>query len=221
MNPVDLQSLKEIFSDQSSHIVVGKVLKLELAADRSVLLSQCQVLTQDRTVIARVCWDAIGPNAGVIQFPIVGDIVLLEFAEGDHEQCYLTKRLSNKTDKIPIQAVNGDIVSRSLAGKKNYLLSDTKICLGKGGASDPTEPLVLGTVMKACIDELIDRIDAHLLKIKTGPLVISQMPGYLAPTAPALVADLEAIRVTLAANKSTYTTTASTNIVSQLGFTER
>ena len=105
--PLDLEALRQVFADRSSHIVVGKVLETDLASDRSVLYAKCEVLTQEREVVARVCWDAVGPNAGSFQFPQVDDLVLLEFAEGDHEQCYLTKRLSNKTDVIPTQASAG------------------------------------------------------------------------------------------------------------------
>jgi hypothetical protein len=221
MNPIDLEALKKIFEDRRSHIAVGKVVKLALSSDRSVLRAQCRVLTQDRDVIARVCWDAVGPNAGSFQFPVVDDLVLLEFAEGDDEQAYLTKRLTNKEDVIPAQAVDGHMVHRSLSGKKNYVCSDESILIGTGGESDPDEPLVLGNVMKEALTEIITRLDEFLEKIIAGPLVISNMPGSLAPTAPQLVTELTLIKEELAANLGTYVETLATNIVSQMAFTER
>ena len=166
-NPMDLETLKSIFADDRTHVAVGKVLQLGLASDRSVLRAKCRVITQDRDVVARVCWDAIGPNSGSIQFPQVGDLVLLEFSEGDDNQPYLTKRLSNKTDTIPAQAISGDLVHRALEGKKLHLLSDTQILLGLGGSeADADEPLVLGNVFKSFMSTVLDTLSTQAQALK-------------------------------------------------------
>jgi type VI secretion system (T6SS) baseplate-like injector VgrG len=222
MIATDLEALREIFSDGDTHIAVGKIVKLSLADDRSVLFAQCTLLTQDRDVIAHVCWDSCGPNSGSFSFPLVGDMVVVEFAEGDEEQAYVTHRLSTTTDIIPVQAAAGHMVNRSLAGKKNYLLSDTKILLGQGGdASDPTEPLVLGTVMLAALTDLSTRLNAVIDAIVSGPVALTIAPGSLAPTAPALIASLNSIKSQVSSDLSKYVTTAGTNIVSKIAFTER
>lgn len=220
MIPLDLEGLRSIFDDKKTHITVGRIMKLEMAPDRSVLRAQCKVLTQDRDVIAKVAWPSIGPSTGSIQFPEVGDIVLLAFADGDDEQAFVTLKLSNKTDLIPPQAGSGHLVNKALPGKKVYIISDTAILLGKGD-SEPTEPMVLGNVMKAFMTEVISRLDEMLDKLIAGPIAISNMPGSLAPTAPGLVADLTVIKNQLAGNLEEYITEAETNIVSQLSFTER
>lgn len=167
-NPVDLESLREMFSDKKMHIVVAQVKKLGLASDRSVLRAQCLILTQEREVIARVCWDACGPSSGSFQFPQVGDMVLLEFAEGSDEQIYLTKRLSNKEDVIPTQAVEGDMVHRALPGKKLYLLSDTKTLIGRGGIHlAPDEPLVLGNLLKEFLSTVLQAQSTQAQELAT------------------------------------------------------
>lgn len=203
--PTDLEALKSIFADRRTHLAIGKVIETELASDRSCLYARCDVLTQDREVIAKVCWDACGPNAGVFQFPQADDLVLLAFAEGDNEQCFLTNRLSSRVDKIPTQASSGDLVMRALAGKNTHLLSDTKIYLGKGSVT-PAEALVLGNVLKTFLEAFYDAV---LDATQIGHCAVG--PVFLDPS----------IRSAMVSQKSTYLTTAATNILSQLGFTER
>lgn len=162
--PIDLEALRSIFKDKSTHAAVGQVIKLGLAEDRSVLRAQCRILSQERDVIAKVCWDASGPDAGSFQFPQVDDLVLIEFAEGDDNQAYLTRRLSTDIDKIPIQATENHLVQRALAGKKLHLLSDTMILLGKG-AAEPVQPLVLGTVLQTLLVDLLTQLSTQAEKI--------------------------------------------------------
>lgn len=203
--PLDLEALRKVFEDNKTHIAVAKVLQVELASDRSVLLAQCDILTQDRKVIAKVTWDSIGDGGGFVQFPQADDLVLLAIAEGDDEQCFVIKRLSSNVDKIPAKATGGDTVVQALAGKKLHLLSDTKILLGKG-AADPMEPLVLGNVL---LNALTDIINAFLNAPQVGLTAFG--PAFLDPT----------LRTALMQAKTTYVTNASTNVVSQIGFTER
>ncbi len=155
--PSDLEGLRSIFTDKRTHLAVALVEATELAPDSSTLRAQVKILTQDRSVIVRVCWDACGPNAGSFQFPVKDDLVLIAFAEGDNEQGYLIRRLSSKIDKIPTQAADGSTVFRALAGKAAHLLSDTAILLGRGEAT-PTEPLVLGLVLKDLLGEILGLI---------------------------------------------------------------
>jgi hypothetical protein len=203
--PLDLEAMREIFKDRRTYCAVGKVVDTELASDRSVLFALCDLLTQDRQVVAKVCWDAIGPDAGSFSFPQKDDLVLVEFAEGDTEQCFLTRRISSRTDTIPTQAATGDMVHKALAGKKLHLLSALKIFLGAGTA-DPTQPLVLGLVAKEFLTTLIDEV-LNAPQIGFTPFG----PCFLDPT----------IRANLITYKQTYLTDASTNILSQLSFTER
>ena len=174
--PLDLELLREILGDKKTYSAVAKVLDTELASDRSVLFAKCNLLTQDRIVIAKVAWDSCGPNAGFFQFPQIGDLVLVEFPEGDNEQALLTKRLSSKSDTIPPQASSGDSVVRSLAGKNLHLLSDTLTLLGRGGENDPEENLVLGQVFKTLMSTILQKLDDMATDL-AAHVHISSIPG--------------------------------------------
>jgi hypothetical protein len=160
MRPLDLEGLREVFKDNRTHVALATVDKLELATDNSVLKAKCTVLGQGRVVIARVTWGAIGPNAGFIQFPVVGDVVLLAFGEGDDEQAFLIARLSNSTDKIPTNAAAGGTIMRALAGLPAWVTSDTKINLSRG-VTAPTENLVLGQVFKTFMSAVLAELKAQ------------------------------------------------------------
>ena len=163
--PSDLEGFRQIFEDRRTYLAVGKIEKLELNSDRSVLWAYCNILTQERTVVARVTWDAIGPDSGIFQFPVVGDLVLVGWAEGDDEQAFVIRAISSKVDKIPTQATTGDAVMRSLAGKKIQLITDTvakiiaeeNIYLSKSDTA-PTENLVLGQVLKTLLADILTEL---------------------------------------------------------------
>lgn len=155
-----LEELREIFADNRTHITLGEIQKLELSADRSVLRAQVLILPEARQVVAKVAWDATGPDAGTFTFPNQGDWVLLACAEGSPNDIFVIKRLTSKSDTIPTQAVTGDAVYRALAGKKAHLLSDTRINLGRGG-SEPTENVVLGQVFKEMMSEFLQIFAEH------------------------------------------------------------
>lgn len=216
-----LSDLFAAFRDTTQHIAIGKITKLGLASDRSVLRAEVQLFTDDlREIVARVTWDAVGPNAGSGRFPQVDDLAILVFADRDMDQAFILRYMSSKVDLIPSKMADGHSVNQALTGKKNYVASDTAILLGLPD-SDPTEPLVLGNVALAALTNIIQRIDDALDAIASGPVAVSSAPGQPAPTHPALASALQGIRSALAGDKSTYVTAPSTNIVSQLSFTER
>lgn len=159
MKPLDIEGLREVFSDKRTHFAMATILNLELATDASVLKALCDVLGQSRKVVARVTWGAIGPNAGLIQFPVVGDIVLLAFGEGDEEQGFVVARLSNTTDTIPTGAHDGSTVLRALAGLNAWLTSDTAIYLSRGDTV-PAENIVLGQVFKTMMSLVLAELKA-------------------------------------------------------------
>jgi hypothetical protein len=142
----ELEMLRELLSDNAIHIAIGKITGLELASDRSVLRVKVAMLPENREVVARMTWEQVGPESGIFGFPVVGDLVLLAIAEADINQIFVIKRMTSKEDKIPLQAVDGSTVIRALAGKKTHVISDEAILLGRGGETDPDEPLVLGNV---------------------------------------------------------------------------
>jgi hypothetical protein len=101
----------------------------------------------------------VGPSAGLVVFPAVGDLVLVAYADGEFDQAFVIRRLSSAEDKLPQQAIAGDTVAVALAGKKVWVSSNTRINLSKS-ATQPTENLVLGqqlkTLLSAMLGELAD-----------------------------------------------------------------
>lgn len=159
--PFDLEALREVFRDKRIHIALGVVESLDLATDRSVLRVKCTTFPDMNKIIAKMSWEHVGPDAGIYGFPSPQDLVLLAFGEGDIDSAFVIRRLTSKVDKIPLQAVNGDLVVRALAGKKAHVLSDSMVLLGRGG-SDPTEPLVLGLVFKAAYSSHLQLTADHM-----------------------------------------------------------
>lgn len=165
---MELETLKEIFKDQRQHIAIGKILKTSLTNDQSTLKAVVEVWPEQREVIATVAWGAIGPNAGVISFPLAGDMVLLAFAEGDDDLIYVIGRLTTKEDRLPTNALYGDTVLKSLEAKALWITATMGELFISRGDSQPNENLVLGQQLKNLfidiltqLKELSDKVSTH------------------------------------------------------------
>jgi len=157
---IDLEVFREIFKDNRTHIAIGRISEVEMAKDRSVVRVKVVIFPENVEIIARMSWEQVGPGSGIFGFPVVNDLVLVAFADGDIDQAFVIKRLTSKEDKVPLQAVSGHSVMKALDGKKVFITSDTKICLSKGDA-EPTQPIVLGNVLKEALSSLIEEIIGH------------------------------------------------------------
>lgn len=222
---IDLEVFREVFKDNRQHLGLGQITKLGPAPDRSCLRVQVLLMDptveSDREVVAFMSWDDAGPDCGSIRFPETGDLVLLAWPDQGHpDLCYVIKRLTSKEEKLPIKAMDGHSVYQALGGKKAYLASDTAIHLAKPD-SDATEPLVLGNVLQSFLTDIIAQVEAIIAAIETGPVVICSAPGQPGLIHPSLKTALDAVKSALDTDKSTYLTTASSNILSQLAFTQR
>lgn len=161
---LDLEGLKAIFADKRQHIAIASILKIELASDRSHLKCLVSIFPEQRQMIAKMTWESAGPNSGIFQFPAPNDIVLVAFADGDENQLFVIRRLTSKEDKIPMQAVGGDTSMISLTGKRVWITSDNKIYFSKG-TGEPTEPLVLGNVLKTLLSFILQTLAALCEKV--------------------------------------------------------
>jgi uncharacterized protein involved in type VI secretion and phage assembly len=159
-----LEDLKQILKDDSLHLFLGQIKRLHLAGDRSYLKVEVNVWPEDRSIIAEMSWDSVGPESGFYAFPAVGDAVLCCSAEGDADQSYVIKRLSSRADKIPNTATSGDTVLRALSGKKEWLTSDTRVNVSRGD-TEPTENLVLGQRMKTTYSDHLGKLITYLEKV--------------------------------------------------------
>jgi hypothetical protein len=159
-----LEVLRDILSDKRTHICIGKILKLDLVSDRSELRVELQIWPEKVGAIARMSWDQVGPNSGVFGFPAVNDLVLVAAVDGNFDQLYVVKRLSTPTDSIPIQAIDGSTVMKSLAGKKVKIHSDSRINLARENSdadSQIDEPLVLGKTFQEHQSRVLQELSVH------------------------------------------------------------
>jgi hypothetical protein len=217
--PIDIEFLREAFKDRRTHIALGTISQLSVAEDKSYIKAVVQLFPEKREIVSRMTWETVGSESGFFQIPKVADLVLVAFADGDFDMAFVIRRLTSYSDLIPANAILGDIVMKAEPGKTAWI-TGTKINLS-GTDQAPTEPLVLGQVLIQAMTDLYSKLDSILQKIISGPIGVSGAPGNPAPTFPALAADLTAIKSQLESDKSKYLTDNSTNIVSQIAYTER
>lgn len=154
-----LEELRQILSDDKLHLAVGKIVQLEVAADRSVLRAMVLILPDNIKMVCRMSWDAVGPNAGIFQFPSVNDMVIVGYLDGHEQDAFVLRRLTSGEDKIPVQALDGHTVVKALDGKKAFLNSDTEINLTREGPGN--QRLVLGDVFKTAYSSHLGIDAAH------------------------------------------------------------
>lgn len=212
---MDLEKLREIFRDPREWIGMAKITKVSASEDRSVLRCLVEVMPEKRPAVARMSWDFVGPNSGIMAFPAVGDLVLIAFVDGQPDQCFVVRRLTSKEDKIPLRAMDGDLVLKSLAGKNSWLTSDAKILLSHGD-DEPTQNLVLGQELKTLLSEVLSKLADLSLKLSTH--THSGNLGY--PTSPPTqAADFIELQQEFNAKKSS--PVDDQKILSDFAFTEK
>lgn len=211
MVTTDLELLRSIFKDVRQHIAVGVITQLGLSQSATTLRAQVKLLPEEREIVAQVGFSAVGASTGFIDFPEINDLVLVAFAHDpsverpDHDDAYVIARFPSSEEPIPAFAQSGSSVVYSHPGKKMYVGSNTKVGIGRPNV-EPAEPLVLGQTLVTGLTSLINSI-LNASQIGWHPLG----PVFLDP----------GIRTALVNFKTTYLDTASTNILSQIGFTER
>ena len=201
--------------DRRIHIAIGKITQLSLVDDRSSLKALVSIWPEEREIVTRMTWDAVGPESGIFQFPVVGDLVLVAFADGDDNSAYVIRRFTSLEDKIPLNAVDGHTVIRSLAGKKAFVTSDTNIHLGRGD-DVPTENVVLGQQLKTLLSDVLTELKTLCTTLASHTHVGNM--GY--PTAPPLQAAAITASGTLFDNKKA-SPVNDEEILSDLTFTEK
>lgn len=157
---LDLESIREILADNKVHLALGVITQLSLAPDRSVLRVMVKIWPENREIVARMTWESVGPDAGTFTFPVVNDLVLVACPDGEQEEALVIRRLTSKEDRIPVQAATGDTVVKAINGKRNHVLSDTMILLGRG-TGDATENIPLGQVLKGLMSAFLAATAAH------------------------------------------------------------
>jgi phage baseplate assembly protein gpV len=157
---MDLEGLRAILSDKRNHIAIGKVVKLSIASDRSFVKCLVSIWPEQREIVTHMTWDSVGGESGFFVLPSPGDMVLVAFADGDEEQAFVIRRLTSKEDKLPLRAADGDSVVVSMAGKKTWITSDTRVNLS-AGTEEPTEPVPLGIVLRTALSAMLAELKAY------------------------------------------------------------
>ena len=197
----DLELLREIFKDPRLHIGIGVVTQLGLATNGNILRVQVNLLPEQRAINCEMTFADVND----VTFPQLQDLVLVAHVDGDVDEAFVIKVVSTDEEGIPKFAQTGNSVKYARAGKKLYIGSTVKIGIGRPNV-EPTEPLVLGNV---CVSGLTALCNAFLQATQIGQSGAG--PVALDPT----------VRTALNNFVSQYLTTASTNILSQIAFTER
>lgn len=204
---IDLEILREIFKDDAVHISLALVNSVQFADDSSAVYVDCTLLPDKREILATMTWDSVGAGTGAGDMPDPNDLVLVAFADREVEHAFVIKRLASAEEQLHAYIKLGHYVLKAKPGKKLLLASDTKVEIGKGVAASPaTEPLVLGNVALAAFGALADALlnAAQLGVCAVGPVMLDPV-----------------VRTALVAFKAQYVTAPTTNIVSQIAFTER
>lgn len=162
---VGIELLKQIFSNDEVHIAIGKISTVTVSADRSAVRCLVAIWPDQLEVIATMTWEKVSDGGGDYQIPEPEDMVLVAFAYGKRDYAYILKSLSSKDDRVPANAASGDRIVKARVDKTLWLTSDTRINLSKTDTA-PTEPLVLGNVLKTLLGNI-------LLELKTLSTALS------------------------------------------------
>jgi hypothetical protein len=212
----DLEMLREMFKDPKLHIGIGTIVQLGLESTGNKLRVMVNLLPENRQVVAEMTFADVMD----ICFPEINDLGVVAFADGHPDECFVIALINNKDEPLPKFAQNGSKVAYSRPGKKFYIGSDTKLGIGRPNI-EPTEPLVLGTQLIALLTGILTQINAVFSAISTGPVSDFGNLGAPVPTSAEIASAISDATTALEGLASTYLATASTNIVSQIGFTER
>jgi len=141
---------------------------------------------------ARVGQCYAGPGFGS-HFPIqVDDEVLVVAPSGDpNEGMVIAARLYSKSDPPPQEVVDApeDVVVHVKAGQNIKIIVENggQVLLGD---ADGTQPVALGTILKAHLDSVKSYIDGHVhIGVTPGtPIQLSGVPSTPSPSVPTIEA---------------------------------
>jgi hypothetical protein len=227
----DLEFLKAIFGDKRVHITLATVTKIEVVPSMSLARVQCLTLPEELEIIATVGIPSCSQGAFLGGLPKAKDLGVIAYS--DMEEAYWVTHLSSSDDLIPQRAVDGAVLLQASSGEDAYVTGDS-VFIGKSRLVDPTEPLVLGNVLKSALTDIladlksfVGQLKTFVDAIKTGPIGTDSLGG-VAVTSPAVIAaatafetQIDTYSAQLDTRKSTYVTVAGSNIVSGVAFTER
>jgi len=202
----DLETLREIFKDTRLHIGIGTIATLGLSNSGSKLRVKVNLLPENREIVAEMTF----ADLTTVTFPEINDLAIVAFVDGHPDEAFVIKLVNTSEEMIPLFAQAGHSVAYSRPGKKMYLGSNTKVGAGRLNV-EPTEPFVLGNVQVSALTDLVN--------IFLQPGGVPGNPIGQCAVGPVFLDS--GVRSALTLWIAQYLTTASTNIISQICFTER
>lgn len=129
MAKTDLETMKELFRDHREHTFIGIIKQVGPADDRSALRVQVQVMPDLNEIVAYQTSPFVGSDAGDYAEPDVGDLVIGIYLRADLEepQAFIIGSLPSKTDKFPVEALNGHRVIKAKPDKDLFLITQKKL----------------------------------------------------------------------------------------------
>ena len=215
---MDLETLKAIFGDKRTHIAVGRILKVEIAANLSVCRALVLVLPDEIEIVAQVAFPHAHKGGGYFALPDPDDFVIVAYSSPD--DAYIFGYIANSDDPVPQKAKDGDVILTSRQEKDLYL-GGKKGHLTDFDLSVATEPVVLGNVLATGLGALLTKIEGILDQLIAGDIFLVTSPGNPTAPNPAKTTALNTLKSDIGTIRSTYLTDASTNIKSKVWFTIR
>lgn len=209
-----LEELRELLRDNRFRVVIAMVKAVHIAEDRSFARISADIIPEGYPIVAEMAWDSVGGDSGFFTLPSKDDLVLVAYTD-DNTHSYVIKRLTSVSDRLPVTAITGDSVFKSLANKKIWITSDSRINLSRGD-EEPTENLVLGQVLKTFLADELSQISDLSDKVAKHKH-IGNLGG--ATTPPDNASDFEAIKGEIDALKSS--PIDDDGILSDISFTEK
>jgi len=210
---MDLEALRELFKDNRTWVSIGEVKQKDYAKDKSVLRTLVKIFPDGEEKVCRVMRTFLGYNK-----ILEGDLVLVIFPDADEELGVVIGQFSSQQDPLPDNAAQDHLVLKAEEGQKAYLESDTKISLTKDGSSDPTEPIVLGGVLKQLLSDVLGQLKDLSDAVAKHTHIGNLGGATTAPIAPELTVFTES--KTLFENKKG-NPVDNNGINSELSFTEK
>jgi hypothetical protein len=116
--PPNLEELRAVFDDQRQHIGLGQIKKLAVLSDKSAVRVQVSMFPELREIVATMTWEVVGAGSGDYELPLVDDLVIVCFVDGDVDQAYVLKRLSSKVDILARYGSPGPSHDQGAHGKE-------------------------------------------------------------------------------------------------------
>jgi len=216
-----IEVFKYLMSRDDITLGVGQITEVDNPQNNGWLV-KVNVFPEEYEVVGLMLWPKSSQEP-----PEVSDVVCLLMPQDNTETVLCFGAIRNANKPVHARTIGGECVLGAIQGKKTNIVSDTRVNIGRGGETEESEPLVLGNILKSAMSDLYASLDRLATNLSSLNEVVTSLDSSLAGgansvTLAAIKADLQAMTDTdLPADESEYLDTASTNIVSQIGFTER